>query len=68
MVAEVFQVRGLEPQRSARLLDTLFWLEGNAGPPEKSAGEPSDVRLAEAVGEEAFARCAAALPGLIGGE
>jgi hypothetical protein len=67
-VAEVFQIHGLEPQRSARLLDTLSWLEGNAGPPEKSAGEPSDVRLAETVGEEAFARCAAALAGLIGGD
>jgi hypothetical protein len=67
-VAEIFTAHGLEPQRSARLLDTLFWLEGDVGPPASGAVQASDILLAEAVGEEAFVRCNAALAGLISGD
>jgi hypothetical protein len=66
-VAEIFAAHGLESQRSAKLLDMLFWLEGNPGPSATGAVRTSDVSVAEAVGEEAFARCDAALAGLIGG-
>jgi hypothetical protein len=67
-VAEIFESHGLEPQRSARLLDMLFWLEGDTGSPATGAAPESGDSLAEAVGEEAFERCGTALSDLLGGE
>jgi hypothetical protein len=40
---------------AARLLDTLFWLEDDAGLPASVLA--SDISRAEAVGEKAFPRC-----------
>jgi hypothetical protein len=68
LVAEIFEAHGLELQRSARLLDTLFWLDGDTGLPATRAARASDISLAEAVGEEAFARCDTPLTSLTGGD
>jgi hypothetical protein len=46
LVAEIFEAHGLEPHRSARLLDTLFWLEGDAGSPAMRAVRAADLSLA----------------------
>jgi hypothetical protein len=67
-IAEIFEAHGLELQRSARLPDTLFWLDGDTGLPATRAARASDISLAEAAGEEAFARCDTPLTSLIGGD
>jgi hypothetical protein len=65
IVADVFKDCNLEPERAARLIDMLFWLEGDAGSSVKHAASISERAISEAVGEEAFMRCEATVWSLI---
>ena len=55
-VAEVFKAYHLEPERAARLLDMLFWLDGDADDPAHPTQRATGSKIAGAIGEEAFAR------------
>jgi len=65
IIADTFKDHNLEPERAARLVDTLFWLEGG---PKTSVEDStkSERALAEAMGNEAFMRCEAKVASLIG--
>lgn len=64
MIADVFRDHHLEPERAARLVDTLFWLEGNFKP----TSEATDIsnEHADAIGAEVFARCKSTIERIIG--
>lgn len=57
LVAEVFEGLGLQAERAARLIDTLFWLEGGASGPTRQPAEEAGCRTAREVGIQAFRRC-----------
>jgi hypothetical protein len=57
LVAEVFEGLGLQAERAARLIDTLFWLEGGASGPTRQPAEEAGRRTAREAGIEAFHRC-----------
>lgn len=56
LVAEVFKAHDLEPERAARLLDMVLWLEGDVDFSDGLIQRPSNSDIANAAGEEAFAR------------
>jgi hypothetical protein len=67
IIAKVFEDQGLEPERAARLIDTLFWLEGSSAAFKQPKSE-SDRTIARAVGEEAFTCCAPTIEALLHGD
>ncbi|WP_157195795.1 hypothetical protein [Bradyrhizobium sp. YR681] len=65
LVAEVFEGCGLHAERAARLIDTMFWLEGGASDPSRQRAEKVRQQTARAVGAEAFLRCESIMAGLM---
>lgn len=63
-VAAVFRAHDLEPERAARLLDTLFWLEGDADDAVQPA-RASCPDIAISVANEAFATSKATVARLL---
>jgi hypothetical protein len=66
VVADVLKDHNLEPERAARLVDTLFWLEGDLKTSAKESRPKSERALAEAIGDLSFMRCEATIASLIG--
>jgi len=57
IIGDLFAERKLEPERAARLMDMLFWLEGDPDGIVENPVEFAEASFAEATGREAFHRC-----------